>query len=445
MNSAAPGRGRYRLRSGLRWLALLLVCVLVPLGIAVASVPPSRGFWIEFGAGLGLLGLGLMVAQAVTSGRVPGMAADYGGDNLLHVHRQLGLLAVPLVLAHPVILLLAEPGYLRFLDPGDDLLRAVSLWALVLMLLAILVSSLWRQPLGMSYENWRLLHGGLAGLLLLLGLGHALMVGHYIDQVWQQAALIAFAGLGLWLLFLSRVVRPWRARKTPWEVIAVMAERGQATTLKLRPVGHPGLTFHAGQYAWFTLGSTPFSHQQHPFSFSCSAGQRELCFTAAAVGDFTRGLASVKPGTPVWIEGPMGAFQADPDPSVNLFMVAGGIGITPMMSILRTLQSRNDPRRIRLIYANPDLDAITFKDDLEWLVGRLDLDLIHVLENPPEGWSGRRGQVDAAMLREALADFPTPAQYLTCGPEPLMDIVESSLRDQGADWRRIFSERFEVV
>ncbi|MGY6587433.1 MAG: ferredoxin reductase family protein [Wenzhouxiangella sp.] len=445
MSSARTRQGRYSLRSGLFWLALLLIGALLPLGIALLAAPSSRGFWVEFGAGLGLLGLGLMVMQTLTTGRSKKIAADYGSDNLMHVHRRLGLLAVPLVLAHPLTLLLAEPAYLRFLDPRDDWLRAFSLWGLMLMLLIILVSSLWRQALGLSYENWRLLHGGLAGLLLLLGLGHALMVGHYIDHLWQQAALVLFCGLGLWQLVLSRVLRPWQAKKTPWEVIEVINERGPATTLKLRPVEHAGLVFEAGQYAWFTLGPTPFSRQQHPFSFSCSAGQRELCITAAPVGDFTRGLASIKPGTRAWVEGPLGAFRADPSPSVNLFMVAGGIGITPMMSILRTLAAARDPRKIRLIYANPDADSITFEEELKRLPGHLDLDVLHVLEDLPEGFQGKQGFVDSSLLADCLIDFPTPAQYLTCGPAPLMDVVESTLRAQGVSWRRIFSERFEVV
>ena len=71
MVSAGIRHGRYSLRSGLRWLALLLVCALLPLGVALVGAPPNRGFWIEFGAALGLLGLGLMVVQYLTCGPEP--------------------------------------------------------------------------------------------------------------------------------------------------------------------------------------------------------------------------------------------------------------------------------------------------------------------------------------------------------------------------------------
>lgn len=437
--------GSYRWRSAIFWLALLGGASLIPLLIALPAAPPARGYWLEVGAGLGLLGLGLMVVQAVTSGRTTCVAPQFGADNLLHFHRHLGLLATALVLAHPITLLLAEPSFLRYLDPRSDWLRALSLWALLGALLLLTISSLWRQRLGLSYEVWRLLHGGLAAFLLVGGLGHALMVGHYLHQFWQQALIVAWIGLGLVLIVASRLVRPWLNRRRPWEVVALERERGDCWTLRLKPLGHAGLKFRPGQFAWFTLDESPMSMQQHPFSLSGSAERSEIRFTASVVGDFTASLGEVEPGTRAWVEGPMGSFKADPDPEVGLFMVAGGIGITPMLSMLRTWRDRGERRRILLIYANPTLADVTFHDELEQLKAGLDLEVIHVLEEPPEGWTGATGQVDAELLRACLERFAEPAQYLCCGPEPLMDLVESTWRRRGVDWRRVYTERFEVV
>jgi predicted ferric reductase len=183
----------------------------------------------------------------------------------------------------------------------------------------------------------------------------------------------------------------------------------------------------------------------HPFSIACAANSRQLCFSADAAGDFTNSLKNIEPGASAWIEGPFGSFVPDPDPNVSLFLVAGGIGITPMMSMLRTYQRSGEQRRVLLLYANPDLDQACFTEELEKLEQELNLEVVHVLEDPPEDWHGESGLIDEDLLARYLDRLDGPVQYMTCGPAPLMDQVVSVLRSHGVDWRRIFSERFQIV
>lgn len=427
------------------WLLLFLLLALLPLALAAWQAPAPRPPGVEAGAVLGLLGLGLLLAQAVCSGRFAAVAPQFGADNVAHFHRHAGLIAVVLVLCHPLTMVAAEPAYLEFLDPRANALRAAVLWALLAALLAIAISSQWRERLGLSYEYWRALHGGLAVLIFVAGTGHALMVGHYFDTFWKQFLLASFAGMATLLVLWTRLVRPWRSRRRPWRVESVTAERGKAWTIRLTPQGHAGLSFKPGQYVWFSLGDTPFTLQQHPFSLAGSADCRQLSITASEAGDFTRSLGSTKVGSTAWIEGPYGSFVPDPDPATGLFMVAGGIGITPFMSMLRTFSARGARRRIVLIYANPALQEATFHDELQSLRSGLDMQLVHVLEEPPQDWQGERGLVDAQLLQRHLPDPGSRVQYMICGPEPLMDVVESALRARGEDWRRVYCERFNLV
>ncbi len=443
--SGRPASGGYRWWAALVWLSLFVLLALLPLALVAWRAPEPRSLAVEAGAVLGVLGLGLLLTQAVCSGRFAAIAPQFGADNVAHFHRHVGFIAVVLVLCHPLTLVVAEPAYLEYLDPRADVVRAAALWVLLAALLLIAISSQWRERLGLSYEYWRVLHGGLAVLIFIAGTGHALMVGHYFDTFWKQCLLASFAGVATLLVLWTRVLRPWRSRRRPWRVESVTAERGKAWTMRLAPQGHAGLSFKPGQYVWFSLGGTPFTLQQHPFSLSGSADSRQLSITASEAGDFTRSLGPEKVGSTAWVEGPYGSFVPDPDPETGLFLVAGGIGITPFMSMLRTFSARDVRRRIVLIYANPTLQEATFHDELQSLCTGLDVRLVHVLEEPPQDWQGERGLVDAQLLQRYLPDPGSRVQYMICGPEPLMDAVETALRARGEDWRQVYCERFNLV
>ncbi|PAU76519.1 ferric reductase-like transmembrane domain-containing protein [Halomonas salipaludis] len=144
-------------RRGLLWGSLYVLMALLPLGIALLSPPQeTRGLLGATGVMFGLLALGVFGMQVVISGRHRWFAESVGFDNILQFHRQTGLLALWLVLLHPLLIFAADPSYLEFLDPRDDTLRAFALVGLLGASVVLIVSSLWRVQLGLSYEWWRL-------------------------------------------------------------------------------------------------------------------------------------------------------------------------------------------------------------------------------------------------------------------------------------------------
>jgi ferredoxin-NADP reductase len=74
-------------------------------------------------------------------------------------------------------------------------------------------------------------------------------------------------------------------------------------------------------------------------------------------------------------------------------LIAGGIGVTPMMSMIRTLADRGDKRPVILLYASKDWESISFREDLEALKSRLNLTIVYVLQNPPIAWTGEQGYI----------------------------------------------------
>jgi predicted ferric reductase len=437
---------KYTLTQRLFWVLAFLGLATLPMVVAVTGdSPEGRHFWIEFGVMLGFLGFGILAIQFVITGRFRWFAAGFGLDNILQFHRQTGIFAWVLVFAHPIILLVYDRSFLEYFDPRVNAPRA---WALGFIMVAtpvLVASTLWRLAFGLSYERWRLVHGLLSCAILLLGLGHIVMVDVYSEPLWKKGAF-SLIGMGaIYLLVHSRVVRPWRMRRVPYRVKEVRAERGDACTLVMEPDGHPGMAYRAGQFAWITIGDSAFSMQQHPYSFSSGETSRALEFTVKALGDFSSGVKHLSPGTRAFLEGPYGAFTFTPGMSQGALFVAGGVGITPIMSMLRTFRDRGEAFPMVLFYANKTWDGIIFREEIERMSETMPIQVVHVLEEPPAGWKGERGFITREILDRYLPKDPARYTYFICGPAPMMDVAEAALKENGIGIWSLYSERFGMV
>lgn len=433
--------------AGFLWIFLYLTLVVAPLAFALLDEPPpGRSFWVELSVAFGFIGLSVLALQFAISARSNGVDAPYGLDVVLRFHRQMAMVGLALVLAHPLILLVEGAASWTMLNVVD------ATWAFrmgLLSLVALLVlvaSSVWRQRLRIRYEVWRLLHDVLAVVVVVAALLHVELVGHYVAGLWRQVlwAVMSLAVLGL--LAWVRLVKPVLLRRRPWVVDEVVPRTEDTWSLVLRPEGHHGMAFEPGQFVWLTLGRSPLRITEHPFSFSSSAEQHDhLELTIKAAGDFTGTVGDIEPGTRAYLDGPYGVFSFERNEAASFLFVAGGIGITPIISMLRTLADLDDPRRLTLIYANPTWDDVAFREELDELAERLDLHLVHVLEHPPDGWEGEAGFVTTEIIERHLPDRPERLQSFLCGPPPMMAVVSEALEDAGLPLDRVHYERFELI
>ncbi len=115
---------------------------------------------------------------------------------------------------------------------------------------------------------------------------------------------------------------------------------------------------------------------------------RVLEMTIRNLGDFTSEIHKVPVGQRVYLDGPYGTFAIG-NPADMHVLIAGGIGITPMVSMIRTLADHGDKRPVILLYSSKDWESITFREELEALKARLDLTVIHVLRESTGRLDGR--------------------------------------------------------
>jgi len=437
-----------RLLQALLWIALYLVLVLAPvLLLLVGSVPAGNGFWVDVALAMGYAALAMMGIQFFLTARFRRASAPFGIDILYYVHRLMALLGFGLIVAHAVLLLAAKPGLAARLFSADLPAHAMAAFASFALFLALIAASVWRKQWGIRYEPWRRWHGALAMAAVLLAVVHVDWAGLYIHVPWKRGLWLFIMLSWVLLLVYVRVLKPLLLLRRPYRVVSVRQERGSAWTLTLRPVGHAGLRFQAGQFAWLTLDRSPFLLSEHPFSIASSAEHpEEIAFTVKELGDFTRTIGQTPPGTRAYVDGPFGAFTVEAFPDEPGFVfVCGGVGIVPVMSMLRTLAERGDPRPLRLIYGNWTWENVIYREELDLLRERLQLDVVHVLQDAPAGWTGETGLLSQSLLERHLPEEAARRVYFVCGPKPMIALVERSLHGLGVPLRQIHSELFDLV
>ncbi|AJF05555.1 ferredoxin reductase family protein [Geoalkalibacter subterraneus] len=429
------------------WIAVYLALVLVPLfALLIGPRPAGSGFWWDLSLALGFAGTTMMAVMFFLTARFQRATAPFGIDLVYYFHRWISLGAALFVVLHPVLFVVQDSYALHMFHPA---VMGWELWSGVgsaLALAAIMVTSLWRKPLRIHYDAWRVWHALLAVIALALALVHIAGIGYYSGEPWKKGLWLVIGLSCVAVVVYVRLIKPTAMLKRPWRVTEVIEERGSTWTLVLRPEHHAGFLFLPGQFAWLTLERSPFAMKEHPFSIASSAeNPLELRFTIKELGDFTRRIGQIKRGTKAWIDGPYGTFSIDRMQAPGYVFVAGGVGIAPIMSMLRTLDERGDKRPLQLFYAYHTWERLTFREELEELRGRLDLDIVYVLNDPPSDWEGETGYLTEDIFARHLCAGRSQLECFICGPTPMIEVAEKSLAHQGVPRGQIHSELFDLV
>ena len=435
---------------GLLWFGLYVVLALLPLGVAWWERPweTPRPVLVEASVATGLLALPLMVFQFALVSRLGPASRPFGSDALMQFHAQMGLVALAAVVLHPLLLLIHGVPFSAW-NPfaGPRLLQtgAVALWATVF----IVVTSVFRRRLRLGYEAWQTLHLLFAVILTAAMVVHILEARGYAAEPGMRALLFAYSGLALLLLLRYRLVRPVMLWRRPWELIENRDAGGSTRLLRVRPVGHSGFDFEPGQFAWLITGSSPLWSAHHPISMASSAERPSndtIEFGIKALGDWSgTAVPALAPGARLWVDGAFGAFTPEGRPAQGYVLFAGGIGISPMRSILQTLRDREDVRPVVLFYAAHDWSRVPFRDEIDEFTRTLNLTVVYVFEQPGDDWTGERGFVTADVVRRHLPRHYRRFLYFVCGPLPMMNALERTLVEIGVPASAVQTERFDMV
>jgi 3-phenylpropionate/trans-cinnamate dioxygenase ferredoxin reductase subunit len=127
--------------------------------------------------------------------------------------------------------------------------------------------------------------------------------------------------------------------------------------------------------------------------------------------------------------------------------MAGGVGITPMLSMVRTAAHRGDPRPYRLVVVASQPEDLFFRGELANLRRYIDLEVTEVLRRPQPGWQGPIGGIDDDLMDLVVGDLPHPEDldYFICGPPGMVVDAMKVLDEMSVPAERVHTEQFDFV
>lgn len=422
-------------------LGLYLASGLVALTTAAAIVT-------SLGIAAGLVGSDLVLVMLVLASRMPFIDATVGHDRAMALHRALGKPAFYLLLAHGALLTLGYAASinsnvvaqtLSFFGNGDLLWAYLSLALFVV----VIVTSLVAVKRRFAYEAWHVIHL-LSYAAVLTALPHMLSQGQLLSSGWQRTYWIALYLVAFGSIVVFRFVTPavaslrHRIRVERVEQIAA-----DAFSLHLRGRQLEKLGMAGGQYFIWRFWAPGAWWHAHPISLSSSPRGDSARVTVRVAGAGTRALSQLPAGTPVSFSGPFGLFTDAARSRRHVAIIAAGIGITPVRSLIERLDLSDGDATI-LVRAS-SAEQVYLWDELNEIARRRGIALYTSVGERGRGDGGWMSARDEGRGVTMLSVFPELADsdVFICGPDAWSQLVENEARARGVGAAAIHRERFD--
>lgn len=390
----------------------------------------------------GLLAGYAMVALLALMARIPALERGVGSDRLARWHASGGRYTVCLVVAHGLLIWwgYAVSAHLGMVAQGSALLLSYPdvLMATVggLLLVGVGLVSVRAARRRMRYETWYYLHF-YTYLAVALAFSHQFATGadfvaNAPARVAWSAMYLAVAALLLWFRFITPVRQALRHRL---RVVDVQRESADVVSVVVEGYDLQSLQAEPGQFFRWRFLTRDLWWSANPYSLSAPITGNRMRVTVKDLGDHSRSLARLRPGTRVIAEGPYGAFGGGADADKAL-LVAGGVGITPVRALFQTLPARD----VVLVYRVGDTDEALFLDELQHIAARRGARL-HLVTGHRRDLG--HDPLSGAALRHNVPDL-ADREVWVCGPARLTAAVVDVVRRSGVPAARIHHESFEL-
>ncbi len=393
----------------------------------------------------GIIGICFFACNLILSGRYKFLDRLFGGlDRVYLFHRQTGIATFIILTVHYAAMTLREwqtswrDVWVFMIDLSNMPINYGRLGYFALLI--VIVITLYVR---LRYERLKFLHSFMGAFLFLGGL-HAYLIPSDIafNQYlrWYMLTVVVLSILSyLWRTVLRRLL----LERIIADVTEVNRLGSSVTEVIMKPIGGKNTIFIPGQFIFVRFRQENFPYEDHPFSLTASSEEGRLRISAKELGDFTKVLSTLKPGAKAEIQGPYGGFSFLRSKKPRQIWIAGGIGITPFISMIRSLRDRinTEPELkrydITLFYSVKNTAELIYKDEFESFVK------LHSNFKFKPWVAETQGYITAGKIKAAasIAD----AEIYICGPKPLLKALTGQFRDLGVPKSDIHFELFSLL
>jgi predicted ferric reductase len=391
----------------------------------------------SFGQIAGLVGMTLFSINLILSSRLKFLDDYFFGLNIVYsYHHKIGAVAFSLLLFHPLFLVIKYLQFsLRqaalFFLPGQDRAVSFGIIALALMIILLILTFYIR----MKYLHWKFSHKFLV-LVFIFAISHTLFISSDIsrDNVLRYY-ILGLALLGLPLGFYRAFLSKFFNRNLEYKIRKISVLNPDIVGIEMESKDKV-MKFQPGQFVFASFISSGISAEIHPFTISSAPAETNLKLIIKSLGDYTNKLKELKIGEMAMLEGPFGRFSYKNYLNKNQIWIAGGVGITPFISMAKSLE--DDSYKIDLYYCTKEKSEAVMLDEL------LKISSIYKNFKIIPWYSGEQGHISGQKVSELSRSVANKEIFL-CGPIIFMTNLRKQFLELKVSRRNIHRELFNFI
>lgn len=388
----------------------------------------------NLGKWAGITGLACLSLLIFTGDTARFFDRYFGLDRIIKFQRKFSLFTALFVLLHPIFFMLSTKTVVNYLIPDFSVMPfALGVMAFYILVVIMIASNLYKR---ISYTKWQYLHI-LTYVLFFFALSHADEFGSDSELIYMEALynLLSFVVVvGIIYRTQYKIKKRYSGK---FQVKEIKQETKDTFTLILTP--EKKFKFKAGQFCFLRIGKGRL-HSRHPFTISSSPEDTDLSFTIKKAGRFTQIASELLKGEEVIIDGPFGNF-VERDEKKDLVFIAGGVGITPFMSLIKDHVNNNKTQNIFLLYGSKTENDIIFKKELDNIKEDWFKKVYVLSQDETTSTMCERGRINKEVIEKYIKNINSALFYI-CGPEAMKDCAKEALVGMGVKKKNIIIEDF---
>ena len=373
--------------------------------------------------------------------RIPWVERGVGHDRLITWHRKLGPWSLYLIGFHVLLITVGYAGQFQEKILGEfiNILTTFNwMWAALagfIFMITAGVTSYKKARAKLSYEAWWTIHVS-TYLAIALSFMHQILNGPmFISHPLNKAFWIFLYSAMVFCIVYWRIALPtYRSFRHGLKVEKIVIEGPNMVSVIMRGRDLDKLGAQGGQFFGWRFIAKGHALASHPYSLSAAPTAHYLRITVKDLGDHSRSLADLKPGTRVFMEGPYGAFTAGRASRKHVVLIGGGVGITPIRALMEEFRAGV---QLDVIFRASKVEDLVLREEMDYLAAKSEGSIrIHYLVG-----SRKNHPMDAKSLKELVPRFADSDIYI-CGPAPLVEAVRAAAKELGVPKNRFHDEAF---